>query len=295
MVPILALETSTFAPLAHHGSDVLSENCCQVLIGFDAKVNGICSLFRREKILQVNGGPGRNLLKTHKKGYFSSLGTCVLHSLDTPALLADHRCPGSGLHLHTGCGYVNHRVDELRYSHTCVCCFKRHGRALLGSKDSHYLPEKKPLSKKKPPPRSSSPTSDQGPSQNTCGTKPVGASNNVTPALSPVLETDLDPNLGRRARLSIQLKLQRQQDFNAIIDDHNPTRMYPKHHPSDPLLDDMEWWLDEQNEEKPGVTPATQHTATKPVRSHIYSVEEMEAFAKERTRPENLKERDSRQ
>jgi hypothetical protein len=73
------------------------------------------------------------------------------------------------------------------------------------------------------------------------------------------------------------------------MDDHNPTKMYPKATPAKPGLDDMEWWLDEQDEEKPGVTPATKHMATKPVESHIYSVEEMEAMADERKTPETRK------
>jgi hypothetical protein len=41
-----------------------------------------------------------------------------------PALLADHCCPGCGLPLHTGCGYLSPGVYKLQDSYTCVCCFK---------------------------------------------------------------------------------------------------------------------------------------------------------------------------
>jgi hypothetical protein len=44
------------------------------------------------------------------------------------------------------------------------------------------------------------------------------------------------------------------------------------------------WWLDGQDEEKPGVTPANDHLAKRPVKTHIYSREEMEAFAVEKLR-----------
>jgi hypothetical protein len=44
------------------------------------------------------------------------------------------------------------------------------------------------------------------------------------------------------------------------------------------------WWLDDEDEEKPGVTPADDHLAKRPVKTHIYSREEMEALAEEKLR-----------
>lgn len=49
VVPILALETSTFAPLSYHGGDVSSVDPCQVLVDFDAKVKRICLPFIARK------------------------------------------------------------------------------------------------------------------------------------------------------------------------------------------------------------------------------------------------------
>jgi hypothetical protein len=44
------------------------------------------------------------------------------------------------------------------------------------------------------------------------------------------------------------------------------------------------WWFDDEEEEKPGVTPTDDHLAKRPVKTHIYSREEMEAFAEEKLR-----------
>jgi hypothetical protein len=47
---------------------------------------------------------------------------------------------------------------------------------------------------------------------------------------------------------------------------------------------ETKWWLDDQIEEKPGVTPANDHLAKRPVKTHIFSRKEMEAFAEEKLR-----------
>jgi hypothetical protein len=44
------------------------------------------------------------------------------------------------------------------------------------------------------------------------------------------------------------------------------------------------WWLDNETEEKPGVTPANNHLAKRLVETHIYSREEMDALAEEKLR-----------
>jgi hypothetical protein len=43
---------------------------------------------------------------------------------------------------------------------------------------------------------------------------------------------------------------------------------------------ETKWWLDGEVEEKPGVTPANVHLAKRPVKTHIFSMEEMERNGK---------------
>jgi hypothetical protein len=62
--------------------------------------------------------------------------------------------------------------------------------------------------------------------------------------------------------------------------------MYPSGRLARSTTSDHEtkWWLDDEVEEKPGVTPANVHLAKRPVKPHIFSREEMEAFAEEKVR-----------
>jgi hypothetical protein len=62
--------------------------------------------------------------------------------------------------------------------------------------------------------------------------------------------------------------------------------MYPSGRLARSTTSDYEtkWWLDDQIEEKPGVTPADDHLAKRPVKTHIFSREEMEAFAEAKLR-----------
>jgi hypothetical protein len=57
--------------------------------------------------------------------------------------------------------------------------------------------------------------------------------------------------------------------------------MYPSGRLAHSTTSDHEtkWWLDEQFEEKPGVKPSDAHLAKRPVKTHIFLREEMEAFA----------------
>jgi glutaredoxin-related protein len=45
---------------------------------------------------------------------------------------------------------------------------------------------------------------------------------------------------------------------------------------------ETKWWLNDVVEEKAGVTPADNHLAKRPVKTHIFSREEIEAFAEEK-------------
>jgi hypothetical protein len=60
--------------------------------------------------------------------------------------------------------------------------------------------------------------------------------------------------------------------------------MYPKGHSSCARVrdDSNEWWLDEEGQEKLGVTPADEYLAKRSIQAHIYSRDEMDAFAEER-------------
>jgi hypothetical protein len=63
--------------------------------------------------------------------------------------------------------------------------------------------------------------------------------------------------------------------------------MYPSGHLAQSTTSNYEtkWWLDDQFEGKPGVvTPAGAHLAKRPIKTHIFSREEMEAFAEENIR-----------
>jgi hypothetical protein len=62
--------------------------------------------------------------------------------------------------------------------------------------------------------------------------------------------------------------------------------MYPSDRLARSTTSDYEtkWWLDDQFFEKPGVTPADDHLAKRPVKTHIFSREEMGAFAEEKIR-----------
>jgi hypothetical protein len=66
--------------------------------------------------------------------------------------------------------------------------------------------------------------------------------------------------------------------------------MYPSGRLARSTTSDYEtkWWLDGEVEEKPGVTPADDHLAKLPVKTHIFSREEMEAFAEEKLPSQRL-------
>jgi hypothetical protein len=60
--------------------------------------------------------------------------------------------------------------------------------------------------------------------------------------------------------------------------------MYPSGRLARSTTSDNEtkWWLDDEVEEKPGVTPVDDHLAKRPVKTHIFSRKEMKAFAEEK-------------
>jgi hypothetical protein len=70
------------------------------------------------------------------------------------------------------------------------------------------------------------------------------------------------------------------------LENQNPSNMYPSGRLARSTTSDKQtrWWLDNEEEEKPGVTPTDDHLAKTPVKTHINSREEMEAYAEEKLR-----------
>jgi hypothetical protein len=81
-------------------------------------------------------------------------------------------------------------------------------------------------------------------------------------------------------------QLKKKRKYDMAVDNQNPSIMYPSGRLALSTTSGFEtkWWLDDEDEEKPGVTPTDNHLAKRPVKTHIFSREEMEAFAEEKLR-----------
>jgi hypothetical protein len=113
-----------------------------------------------------------------------------------------------------------------------------------------------------------------GPSNFTRGQRPSGfssvkPSHSTTPPKAPT-----------------SLQLLKIPKYEKALEKQNPSNMHPSGDQARSTASEQEnkWWLDDENEEKPGVTPADDHLAKRPVKTHIYSREEMEALAEEKLR-----------
>jgi hypothetical protein len=113
-----------------------------------------------------------------------------------------------------------------------------------------------------------------GPSDFTRGQRPSGFSS-VMKSHSTTPPKSLTPS-----------QLKKERKYDKALDNQNSSNMYPSGRLARSTTSDYEtkWWLDDQFEEKPGVTPAYHHLAKRPVKTHIFSREEMEAFAEEKLR-----------
>jgi hypothetical protein len=111
-----------------------------------------------------------------------------------------------------------------------------------------------------------------GPSDFTHGQRPSGFSS-VIKSHSTTPPKSLTPS-----------QLKKEQRYDKALDNQNPSNMYLSGRLARSTTSNYEtkWWLDDQFEEKPGVTPADDHLAKRPVKTHIFSREEMEAFAEEK-------------
>jgi hypothetical protein len=113
-----------------------------------------------------------------------------------------------------------------------------------------------------------------GPSDFTRGQQPSGLSS-VIKSHSTTPPKSLTPS-----------QLKKKRKYDKALDTQNPSNMYPLGRLARSTTSDYEtkWWLDDQIEEKPGVTPADNHLAKRPVKTHLFFREEMEAFAEEKLR-----------
>jgi hypothetical protein len=81
-------------------------------------------------------------------------------------------------------------------------------------------------------------------------------------------------------------QLQKIQKYVKALENQNLSNMYLSGRLARSTTSEQKtkWWLDDEDEEKPGVTPADDHLEKRPVKTHIYSREEMEALAEEKLR-----------
>jgi hypothetical protein len=242
----------------------------------------------------------------------------VHHGADTPTTSSDPQCPGCRLPVHAECGYFRRNADNKWESVTCFMCFKYYGGALRAVTDHTHSKQKADQSKadkskvKQKPDgslleESSKPKADEseadkrfkpkaneseadndnsdenrlqedprrvGPSNFTRGQWPSGFSS-VIKSHSTTPPKTLTPS-----------QLKKIRKYDKALDNQNPSNMYPSGRLARSTTSDYKtkWWLDDEVEEKPGVTPADDHLAKHPVKTHIFSREEMEAFVEEKLR-----------
>jgi hypothetical protein len=229
----------------------------------------------------------------------------VHHGADTPTTLSDPPCPGCGLPVHADCGYFQRNADNKWESVTCFMCFKHHGGALPAITDhTHSRQNKADESKadkskvKKKPDRSlleeSSKTKADASKADKCS-KPKAKEREADKDNS---DENRHKDDQRRVGPSDFTRGQRPSGFYSVIKSHsttppkaltpkqflkilnyeealekqNPSNMYPTGNQARSTTSEEEtkWWLDNEDDEKPGVTPADDHLAERPVKTHIY-------------------------
>jgi hypothetical protein len=242
--------------------------------------------------------------------YCASKALCVHHGADTPTTSSDPQCPGCRSAVHAECGYFRRNAGNKWESVTCFMCFKHHGRALravTGHTHSKQKADKSKadtsLVKQKPdgssPEESSKPKADKSEAEKRSKPKAdESEADNDNPDENRLHE---DP---RRVGPSDFTRGQRPSGFSSVIKSHsttppkwkkrkydkaldnqNPSNVYPLGRLARSTISNYEtkWWLDNKDEEKPTVTPANDHLAKRPVKTHIFSREETGAFAEENT------------
>jgi hypothetical protein len=141
VVPILALDTATFAQIIYTGRNETHLGLYKKLIEFDPESGESVTFFRRQPMLVVIGGE-TEVPPGWLDGYCASKALCVHHGADTPTTSSDPHCPGCRSAVHAECGYFRRNADNKWESVTCFMCFKHHGRALRAV-TNHTHPKQK--------------------------------------------------------------------------------------------------------------------------------------------------------
>jgi hypothetical protein len=221
----------------------------------------------------------------------------VQHGADTPTTSSDPRCPGCGLAVHADCGYFRRNAGNKWEAITCFMCFKHYGGALPALTDHTHSKQKadesradKSMVKQKPDGSSleesskakadaskadkrSKPKANEseavndnsddnrlqedprrvGPSDFTRGQRPSGFSS-VIPSQSTTPPKALTPS-----------QLQKIRNYEKALENQNPSNMYLSGRLARSTTSGQQtkWWLDDKDEEKPGVTPADEHLANR--------------------------------
>jgi hypothetical protein len=220
--------------------------------------------------------------------------------------------------VHAECGYFRRNADNKWESVTCFICFKLYGRALGDVTDHTRSKQKadkskadKSLFKQKPDvsllEESSKPKTNENEAEKR--SKPKADKSEAGNDNLDEKRLQEDPrrvgpsDFTHRQRLfgfSSVIKshsttppksltpsqLKKKRKYDKALDNQNPSNMYPLGRLARSTTSDYEtkWCLDDEVEEKPGVTPANDYLAKRPVKTHIFSREEMEAFAEENLR-----------
>jgi hypothetical protein len=141
VVPILALDTATFAQIIYTGRNETHLGLCKKLIEFDPKSGESVTYFRRQPRLVVIGGETQ-VPPGWLDGYCASKALCVHHGAETPTTSSIPQCPGCGLAVHEECGYFRRNADNKWKCVTCFICFKHYGRALRAVTDHAHSKQK---------------------------------------------------------------------------------------------------------------------------------------------------------
>jgi hypothetical protein len=146
VVPILALDTATFAQIIYTDRNETHLGLCKKLIEFNPKSGESVIFFRRQPRLAVIGGE-TEVPPGCLDGYCASKALCTHHGADTPTTSSDPQCPGCRSAVHAECGYFRRNVDNKWDSVTCFMCFKHYGRAMRAVNDHTHSKQKADESK----------------------------------------------------------------------------------------------------------------------------------------------------
>jgi hypothetical protein len=146
VVPILALDTATFAQIIHTGGNETHLGLCKKLIEFDPASGVNVKLLRHQPRLAVIGGT-TEVPPAWLEGYCTSKALCVHHGADIPTTSSDPQCLGCGLAVYADCGYFRRNAGNKWEAVTCFMCLKQNGGALPAITDHTHSKQKADESK----------------------------------------------------------------------------------------------------------------------------------------------------